>query len=219
MRKYLPVLQHSAFFSDIEGESLLAMLGCLSIHVVSYKQHEYAFHQGDSIKKIGLVLTGALQLEREDLDGNRTILDKLLPGASFGEAIVCSRQSVLPNSVVARSDCEVMYMDYDKILHTCSNSCSFHNHLIENMIAVLARRNVYLTNKLDFLSRRSTREKLLAYLRSEQITQQTNPITIHFTRQELADFLSVDRSAMSMELSKLQKDGIIKYKKNTFWLD
>jgi CRP-like cAMP-binding protein len=218
MQEYLPILKHSFLFSDIESENLLAMLNCLSVTTSNYKQNEFLFHSGDVIERIGLVLEGSVQLEREDLEGNRTILDKLLPGALFGEAIVCAGLKFLPTSVVARSDCKIMYLDYDKILKTCTNGCNFHTHLIQNMITVLARRNVNLTSKLNCLSKRSTREKLLAYLESQAIAQKKNPFTISFNRQELADYLCVERSAMCTELSKLQADGIVKYTKNSFQL-
>ncbi len=218
MQKYLPILKRSFLFSDIDDDPLLAMLHCLNVHLSYYKQGEFLFHSGDKITKIGLVLEGSIQLEREDLNGNRTILDKILPGQSFGEALVCAGIKYLPTAIVARGDCTIMYMDYEKILQTCSNACSFHTHLIQNMITVLAKRNVKLNNKLNFLSKRRTREKLLTYLETQAIIQKQNPFTITFNRQELADYLCVERSAMCAELSKLQTEGLIKYKKNTFQL-
>ena len=218
MQKYLPVLKRSFLFSDIDDDKLLAMLHCLSVYLSHYKQGEFLFHSGDEITKIGLVLEGSIQLEREDLNGNRTILDKVVPGQSFGEALVCAGIKQIPTAVIARYDCTIMYMDYEKILQTCSNACSFHTHLIQNMITVLAKRNVKLNNKLNFLSKRSTREKLLTYLETQAIIQKQNPFTITFNRQELADYLCVERSAMCAELSKLQTEGLIKYKKNTFQL-
>lgn len=218
MKEYLPVLKQSFLFSDIDDEKLLAMLDCLSVYLSHYKQGEFLFHSGDKLTKIGLVLEGSIQLEREDLNGNRTILDKILPGQCFGEALVCAGLKSLPNAVVARQNCTVMYMDYERILQTCSNACTFHTHLIQNMIMVLAKRNINLTNKLNYLSKRSTREKLLTYLEAQALTQKQNPFTITFNRQELADYLCVERSAMCAELSKLQTEGLIKYKKNTFQL-
>lgn len=218
MQKYLPILKRSFLFSDIDDDKLLAMLHCLSVYLSHYKQGEFLFHSGDEITKIGLVLEGSIQLEREDLNGNRTILDKVVPGQSFGEALVCAGIKHLPTAIVARYDCTIMYMDYEKILQTCSNACSFHTHLIQNMITVLAKRNINLNDKLNYLSKRSTREKLLAYLEAQALTQKKNPFTITFNRQELADYLCVERSAMCAELSKLQSEGLIKYKKNTFQL-
>ena len=164
------------------------------------------------------MLTGNVHVIQEDFWGNRTILANIEPGELFGEAFSCAGLDKLPVSVLAVQDSEVLMIDYRKIITTCSSSCVFHTALIHNMLRILADKNVMLTQKMELLTKNTTREKLLAYLSLQAQQAGSTKFNIPFNRQGLADYLSVDRSAMSAELSKMQKDGVLVYKKNRFEL-
>jgi CRP-like cAMP-binding protein len=136
----------------------------------------------------------------------------------FAEAVVCGGVGVLPVTVVAAADTEVMFLDFQRIITTCSSACVFHTLLIRNMIGVFVRKNIMLTSKMEHITKRTTREKLLSYLSGQSRLYGSESFEISFDRQELADYLSVERSALSAEMSRLKADGIIKYRKNHFEL-
>ena len=149
---------------------------------------------------------------------NKNIVAFIEKGQLFGEAFACADLKILPVSVFSAEDSEIMLIDYRKIITTCSNTCSFHSKLIYNMLRIVANKNIILSQKIEFISKRTTKEKLLAYLSSEAKKAGSNSFSIPFSRQELADFLSVDRSAMSAELCKLRDSGVIEFNKNKFVL-
>ena len=150
--------------------------------------------------------------------GNRSILAKLDAGNLFGESFALAEIKTLPVSVISTTDSELLFIECQKLATPCTNACSFHSKLIQNMLGIVSKSNISLTKKIEYSSKRTTREKLLAYLSSEAQKADNNKFSIPFNRQELADYLTVDRSAMSAELSKLRNDGFINYNKNNFEL-
>lgn len=216
MQKYLKVLQAAALFRNMDEPDILTMLACLNVRIKEYKKDEYIWQTGDEVQQVGLVLGGEVLVIKDDLHGNRSILSSVLPGDVFGEAFSCAGLSDLPVSVLALSRCTIMMIDYKRIINTCSNTCTFHIQLIENMLRILAEKNIALTQKIAHMSQRTTRGKLLAYLSEAAIKSPSKIFSIPFNRQELADYLCVDRSAMSSELSKLRAEGILDFDKNDF---
>ena len=166
----------------------------------------------------GMVETGKLQIIKEDYWGNRSIIETAGPGDVFGEAFSCAEIVPVPVSVVAAEQTRVLLFDYQKLLTTCSSSCEFHTRVIKNMIRILAEKNIMLMQKMEHITKRSTREKLLSYLSTQAFIKKSSSFDIPFNRQELADYLSVDRSAMSAELSRMRDEGMIRFKKNHFTL-
>lgn len=205
-------------FLGIEEEKIDALLGCLRAREQSYEKSSFVFHADDKATSVGIVISGSVNVIQEDYWGNRTILAHIRPGGLFGEAYSCAGIERLPVGVVAAEDSTVLFLDYRKIITTCSAACAFHTSLISNMIGVLANNNMKLAKKLEHLSKRSIREKLLSFLSTEAVKQEGSTIEVPFDRQELAEFLGVDRSALSRELSKMKKDGLIAYEKNRFTL-
>ena len=218
MEKYLGVLKKVNLFEGIEPSDIKPLLSCLSASVAGYAKRQMIFVEGDSVDKVGIVLSGQVQVIKEDFYGNRNIVAVLNEGALFGETFVCADVRTLPVSVYAVTDCEILFVDYRRLITTCSNTCSFHQRLIFNMLRILANKNIGLTQKIEYISKRTTREKLLAYLSAESKRAKSNSITIPVNRQELADYLSVDRSAMSAELGRLRDEGILNFNKNWFEL-
>ena len=167
---------------------------------------------------MGVVLTGSLHIVQEDFWGRRTILTHIGPGELFGEAFAFAELERLPVSAMAAEDAEVLLLDQRKIMSPCPEACGFHSDLVGNMLRILARKNVGLVQKIAHLTRRSTREKLLSYLSIRAREAGSGSFSIPFNRQELADYLAVDRSALSNELSKMRDEGILEFDRNEFEL-
>lgn len=216
---YAPVLETCQLFNGVEQEQYEVLLNCLGAHAEHYDKNEFIFNRGDEALYVGVVLKGTAHIIQEDFWGNRTIIASLGPGEIFGESLSSAHVEKLPVSVVAIEAAIVMLIDYKKITTTCSQTCVFHSKLIANMLEILAQRNVMLTRKVEFVTQRTTREKILAYLSSQALQNESKTIVVPFNRQELADYLCVDRSALSRELSEMQKEGILAYDKNTFKLN
>ena len=165
---------------------------------------------------MGLVLSGCVLIIQEDLWGHRNILSKCHAGDFFGEPYAASPGSVLNISVVADEDCEIVFLNIQKLLVTCPTACGHHQKLIRNLVSVLANKILILNDKITHVGKRTTREKLLSYLSAESIRHSSLSFDIPFDRQQLADYLCIDRAAMSTEISKLQKEGFIKTHRNHF---
>lgn len=217
--KYNPsVLKRCPLFFGIDDSDFNMLLDCLNVAYRLYKKHAFIFTSGDTVRSVGIVLSGSVHVLQEDYWGNRTILAHIDAGGLFGEAFSCAEIDDLPVSVMAAEKAEVALLDYKRILTSCSTSCVFHHALIHNMMRILARKNILLTQKMEILTRRTTRERLLAYLSSQAIKAGKSRFIIPFDRQELANYLSVERSAMSAELSRMQADGLIRTHKSDFEL-
>ena len=172
-----------------------------------FQKQEVIWSEGEPARKVGIVLSGCVQVVSEDVFGNRNILEKLMPGELFGAAYACAGVGGSPVSVVAVTDSQVFQVDIQRVLEVCPASCPFHQQLIRNLVTILAGKNVMLGEKLRHLSKRTTREKLLSYLSETAKQKNARHFVIPFNRQELADYLCVERSAMSAELSKLRGMG------------
>ena len=218
MKEYFAILQSCPLFSGVQTHDLEAMLGCLNARKVEVKKDGYIFREGDPADFVGVVLAGMVRVLRSDFYGNQSILGLVEPGGMFGEAFSCAGVPVLPVSVIANQPSVVLLLDLKRVLTVCSRACTFHSRIVANLVQVLANKNLHLNQRLDLASRRTTREKLLAYLTDQAKRQGSAQFVIPFDRQGLADYLGVERSAMSAELSRMQKDGILETRKNQFKL-
>ena len=218
MKKYLPVLKRTSLFAGVGDSEIEAMMSCLNTRVRSFKKGEYVFRQGEYLSDIAVLAKGTLHIQNDDYWGNRSILGQISVGELFGEAYVAPESGVLHNDVVAIEDSTVVFFDVRRILTTCSSACRFHTMVVQNMFFAISEQNRRLVQKLSHMSKRSTREKLISYLSEEAKKQKSSSLIIPFNRQQLADFLSVDRSAMSNELCKMRNDGLIEFEKNHFRL-
>lgn len=218
MIQFAPLPPGIPLFSGLSGEEISSVLTCLSPRKKEYGKDDCILSEEDVPTEIGVVLFGSVIIQRVDFWGNRDILAKLGAAELFGESFSCAGAARLPVSVTATEACGILFLDCRRILTPCGNACSFHAALIRNLLGILANKNIRLTQKIGHISKRSTREKLMSYLSEEAGKQRRNPFTIPFNRQELADYLSVDRSAMSTELGKLRDEGLIRFHKNEFTL-
>lgn len=218
MQHFHPILERCPLFEGIRMEDLSAMLGCIGGHIVAAAKGQPLFREGDPATHIGMVLSGAVQLIREDYYGNRSIVAYVGPAELFGETYACAGADTLPVSVVADEDSQVLLMDCRRITTTCCNACAFHNRIIFNLLKLVATKSLVFDQKIQITSKRTTREKLMTYLLDQAKLQGSQAFTIPFDRQELADYLEVDRSGLSAEISKLRREGILKSEKNHFVL-
>jgi len=194
------------------------LLACLSCRRQTYEKGSYILMAGNRVVDIGIVLSGRALVLKEDFWGNRTILSEIEASNLFAEAFSCAGEEALPISVMATEPTEVLFLDYRRIVTSCTSACVFHTALIQNMLQVVARNNIMLVEKIEHITKRTTRKKLLSYLSEQARLKGSHRFEIPYDRQELADYLAVDRSAMSAELSKMRDAGLLRYHKNTFEL-
>ena len=218
MNEFYGILKSAALFGGIDEAEIASMLGCLGARTEKYKRNAHVLRVGDSPQSVGLLLSGSVLVVQEDFWGNRNIRARIMPGQVFAEAFACVPGAVMDVSVVADAVSDVMWLNVQRVLHTCPTACSHHSRMIRNLLSDLAAGNLRTNEKLTHISKRSTREKLLSYLSAEARRQGKNEFDIPFNRQQLADYLSVERSAMSAELSRMQKDGLLSASKNHFAL-
>lgn len=216
MENYYSVIGKCPLFNDIAEGNICGMLSCLDARIKKYSKDRIVFCEGDEARYFGIVLTGEVQIIRNDIFGNRTILAKVEPPQLFGEAFACAELTVIPVSVVASKDCEIMLIDAKRITQSCAKDCSFHGKLIFNLLKVVAKKNILFHEKIEVTSKRTTQEKLMTYLLLQAKKAGSYTFSIPFDRQELADYLEVERSGLSAEISKMRKKGIIENRRNLF---
>lgn len=218
MDKYKNVLLNVELFNGIDENNISSMLSCLEAQISDYNKNEFILREGDPVNYVGIVLDGQLQIIREDANGERILITGLNKGDIFGEALSSANVTHSPVSVVSYSDSKVLVINFQRILKVCSSACSHHTKLIENMLHLLAQKNLFLQNRMNILSKKTIRSRILCYFDSVVFIQGHNNINIPFNREELADFLCTDRSALSRELANMKAEGIIDYYKNYFKL-
>lgn len=208
MKHFFDQLQHHPLFAGIAENEFKALLGCVQGRLQAYSKHEILLLAGDRVEHIGLVLSGTVQILRVDQDGKQTLLTELHEGELFGEVFACAAVAHSPVTVSAAVASEVLLLNYRKVITSCPSSCAFHQRLIENMLTLLAQKTLMLNQKLELLSKRTTRARLLTFF--EQYGGGRKQFTLPYNREELAASLCVERSALSAELSKMQRDGLIR---------
>ncbi len=218
MEKNADFLTGTPLFRGISVADLDSLLRCLSARRRKYAKNETVLLAGDEARYVGVVLAGNVRITREDLLGNRAILAQAGPGELFAEAFSLAKAASMPVTVISAVESDVLLLEGSHLTGTCSRCCMFHARLVENMMTILAQKNMLLTEKMEVLTKRSTRDKLLAYLNGQANKAGSLTFDIPFNRQELADYLCVDRSAMSSELGRLQNEGVLTFVRNRFAL-
>lgn len=218
MEKFIPVLKKTRLFSNVEERQIISMLSCLQAHLRTYGKGEYVCRQGEVPRNLMILLDGTLHIQREDYWGNLSIIQRIDEGEMFGEVYAAPDSGPLLNDVVAVEESVVAFFDVQRILTVCSSACEFHTRVIQNLFFAISSKNRSLMQKLGHMEKRTTREKLISYLSEEAEKQGSGSFSIPFNRQQMADFLSVDRSAMSKELCKMRDEGLLSFEKNRFVL-
>ena len=217
MKKYWAIIQSAEIFKEIDTSDLETMLSCLETEVKMAQRGEIILLAGDKPMSIGMVLDGLLHVIRDDYEGNRALIAAIKPGELFAEALCCAGVSESPVTVIADTDSEILLMNFSRVLHTCSISCNHHTKLIANMLELIAGKNLLLQNRMEIVSLKSVRAKVMRFLESFS-AKKGRSITIPFNREQMSNFLCVDRSALSHELMRMKNEGLIEYRKNNFLL-
>ena len=207
---------NSPLFDGIDPEDRMAMLSCTGYHIGTFRKGEIVAFEEENIRHIGIVISGAVDMVKEDLWGNKTMLVRTRRNEVFGETFACGSDNLSVVSFLVSEDAKILFMPFDRVMRNCAMACQFHLQLIENMVRVIADKNRDLMRKVDVVSKRTIREKLLAYLSIQAQAQASRYFEIPLGRVELAEYLCVDRSALTRELAKMKEDGLLDYDKNCF---
>ena len=218
MTEYLEILRRSPLFRGIGPEELSALLDCMGGRPRRMKKGDTILAAGEPATHLGIVLTGRVQVSRLKADGQRIVMGEIRPGHLFAESFACARAEALPVTVTAGADGAVLLLDSGRLSAPCSAACSFHSRLISNLLSVLAHKNLALAGKVEYLSGRTIRERLLAYLEDLCLKAGKNTVTVPFDRQALADYLCVDRSALSRAIGQLRQEGVLDVDRGKFTL-
>lgn len=218
MDEYLHLAKKSPLFYGINDDELYTLLKCTAAEDTRYEEGEYIFRMGESVNQVMILLRGRAVVLHENFWGEKEEIYHLREGELFGEAYSCARTPVLPVSLVSEGSSQVLFLDYQRMITFCSLACEFHTRLIQNLLRLLSEANVKLENRSRHMSRKTTREKLLSYLSQQALLRGSREFEIPYNRQELADYLGVDRSAMSSELGKLRAEGVLDYRRSWFGL-
>lgn len=208
------VLQECVLFKGIDEEEIEKVVQCLKGFTKTYQKEECILQMGEYANYICIVMSGSVEIVMNDVWGRQNIVAHIQVSDCFGEAYACAKEEVLLVSANAKEKTTVLFIDSNNILGTCSSLCQYHVQIMRNLIGVLAQKNLLLTRKVEHISQKTIKDRLLAYLSYQSIKQNNKEITLPFDRQQLADYLHVDRSAMSNALSKMQKEGLIQFRKN-----
>ena len=206
----------SPLFLGIRPEDMEGMLGCIGYYVREYQKGEIISFEAETIHHVGVVLSGSVDMIKEDVWGNRTMLLRSYTEDVFGETFACGEDSMSVVTFVAAEDSKVMFLSFCRVMHTCTHACVFHQTLIENMVRIIARKNLELMRKIEVVSKKTLREKILAYLSIQSQSQGSNRFEIPLGRVEWAEYLCADRSALTRELAKMKEEGLIEFQRNTF---
>lgn len=209
-------LSNTNLFRGITPKEVSSMLDCLMAEEKCYQKDEVIYPAGNTVHKIGIVIAGSVSIEHDDLWGNKSVLDKIGHGQVFAETYACAPGEPLMVSVVASEKTSILFLDVTKTLHPCSSVCEYHGKLIRNLLTISAQKNLTLSRRIFHTSAKSIRGRLLSYLSFQSAREGQHEFDIPFNRQQLADYLSVDRSALSNELGKMQREGLITVYRNHF---
>lgn len=218
MEKYLTKIKKSPLFLGVTEEELSRMLTCFGATVKKYESGDMIIRQGDIVSKIYMILEGNVYIEKDSYWGRRIIVQKLSDLNNIALGLVASRNIESTISAVCSKNATILVLNFNKCSTMCTNACNHHIALIQNMFKILSKENIELLEKIENISQKSIRDKLLTFLSNESLKNKSLSFEINFNRQELADYLNIDRSAMSFEMSKLKNEGVIDFEKNRFVL-
>ena len=207
---------NSFLFNGISADERKAMLGCIGYHIGTFKKGDIIAFEEEHIKEIGVVISGTVDMVKEDIWGNRTMLVRIGKDEVFGETFACGSDQLSVVTFLVSEDAQILFVAFDRVMRSCTMACAHHHKLIENMVRIIADKNHDLIRKVEVVSKRTIREKLLAYLSIQAQAQNTRYFEIPLGRVELAEYLCVDRSALTRELAKMKEEGLIDYDRNCF---
>ena len=206
----------SHLFNGINRDEQKAMLSCIGYHIGTFRKGDIVAFEGENVKHISIVLSGAVDIVKEDLWGNKTTLVRSRKNDIFGETFACGSDNLSVVTFLVSEDAQILFIPFDRVMHSCTMACRFHHRLIENMVRIIANKNRDLMRKVEVVSKRTIRERLISYLSIQAQVQQSRYFELPLGRLELAEYLCVDRSALTRELAKMKEEGLIDYDRNCF---
>ena len=206
----------SPLFDGISPEDRVAMLGCIGYHIGTFRKGEILGFENENINHIGIIISGAVDMVKEDIWGNKTLLVRMRKNELFGETFACGSDNSSLVTFLVSENAKILFVPFSRVMRSCTMACAFHHRLIENMVGIIAAKNRDLMRKVEVVSQRTIREKLLTYLSIQAQMQDARYFEIPLGRVELAEYLCVDRSALTRELVKMKEEGLIDYDKNCF---
>ena len=207
---------NSPLFDGIGLQNMDAMLGCTGYHIGTYQKGQVIILEEEQIRHVGIVLSGAVDMVKEDVWGNKTLLARMGKNELFGETFACGDDNRSAVTFVAPETARVLFLPFHRMMHTCTNACAFHQKLVENMVRIIANKNRDLMRKVEIVSKKTLREKILTYLSIQSQIQNSRYFEIPLGRSELAAYLCADRTALARELGNMKADGVIDFDKNMF---
>ena len=213
--KDLEMINKTALFQGMSEEELEAVLRDLHAEEKEYRKGHVILHAGKRTDRLGLVLAGSVSIESNDIWGNRTILSHVEPGQVFAETYAMLQQEPMLVDAVANEKCRILFLDIRKLL-TSDGPEGWQGKLIRNLLMITSQKNYHLSGRSFHTAPKSIRGRVMAYLNTVALQKKRTSFEIPFDRQQLADYLNVERSALSKELGKMQRDGIIRTRKNHF---
>lgn len=214
--KYIKILGNSKLFQDMDNEEIKKMLICLNPLINKYEKNQIITREGDTFEYLGLLLEGKANVIKEKASGARIVMTMLHGGDIFGEMAAFSEINKWPATVQCTEKSTVMFIPRINIIGECDKMCPWHRRLITNFIKIVSMKALMLSNKVEYLTIKSMRGKIAAFLMDEYKKNNSQSFTIHLNRNELADFLNVSRPSMSRELIKMRNEGIIDFHLSSF---
>lgn len=218
MQTYFSVLLDSPLFEGFDPDQLQRLLDCVHATQHTYQKNEIIFPAGGTVDAISVILQGHVDTVQEDFWGNQVLLGRFRPGQIFADSFVLAQSDALPFTAISVRRSVILMLAYPRILTVCARTCRCHTPLVKNLLSISARKNIFLLQKVNHVTQRTVREKLLAFLSSRAAKEGSSRFILPYTHQSLADYLAVDRSSVSSELRKLQREGLLSYDKNMFEL-
>lgn len=209
MKIYLNLLKKLPFFEGVPEDAIEGTLKCFNAVIKRFGPGEIIWETDEEITTVGIILKGKIYIAKDDYLGIRNIITELSQGELFGEVFLSAGLERSPVTVFSETESDILFIKYKNIVETCGSACGYHITLVKNMLKLLSRRNILLNEKIEILGKRTIREKLICYFKAQMEKTKKNEVNISFSRQELADYLCVDRSALCRELSKMQKEELI----------
>ena len=211
-------LVHMPLFQGIAPEELQAMMKCIGAYARHHKKGSYIAFSEEPVRCVSVVLQGCVHMISEDIWGSKALLVVMHKGELFGESFACGTSMAAVVSFQAAEEVRALYMPFERVMHSCPNSCQFHHRLVENMLTRIADKNVQLMQKVKIISQKTLRDKILTYLSLQVRLQGSRRIELPLGRIGLAEYLCADRSALTRELVRMREEGIIEYHRNSFEL-
>lgn len=218
MKKDFEFIKNCPLFDKIDDEELNIILNSRYTNVRNFSKNQVIIAEGEKTNHVGIVLSGAVQIVRNDYYGNRSIIAHIEPTQIFAEVFAFSEIRAMPVSVISTAESRIMLIELKNLLNEFLDENTFYSKLTNNLLRLITEKNLKLNEKIEIISKRTTREKLMTFLMSQAKLNRSDTFTIPYDRQALADFLEVDRSAMSAEISKLRAEGIIESNRSVFKL-